>query len=47
MLLILVGIFAVAIFFDRHPIRLGELSRSRRGAGRSAYPAAGRGTTRA
>lgn len=46
MLLTLVGIFAVAIFFDRHPIRLGELSRSRRGAGRSAYPTAGRGATR-
>jgi hypothetical protein len=47
MLLTLVGIFAVAIFFDRHPIRLRELGRSRRGAGRPAYPAAGRGASRA
>jgi hypothetical protein len=47
MLLILVGIFAVAIFFDRHPIRLGEIARSRRGAGRSAYPATGRGASQA
>jgi hypothetical protein len=46
MLLTLVGIFAVAIFFDRHPIRLGELTRSRRGAGRPAVPAVGRGTSR-
>lgn len=38
MLLTLVGIFAVAIFFDRHPIRLGELTRSRRGAGVPAGP---------
>jgi hypothetical protein len=42
MLLTLVGIFAVAVFFDRHPIRLGELTRSRRGAGRPAVrPSAG------
>jgi len=47
MLLTLVGIFAVAIFFDRHPIRLGEFSRSRRGVDRSAYPASGRGASRA
>ena len=46
MVLTLVGIFAVAIFFDRHPIRLGELTRSRRGAGRPAVPAVGRGTSR-
>jgi hypothetical protein len=38
MLLTLVGIFAIAIFFDRHPIRLHELGRSGRGAGRPAYP---------
>jgi hypothetical protein len=47
MLLTLVGIFAVAIFFERHPIRLGELSRSRRGTGRPSFPATRRGTTRA
>ena len=47
MLLTLVGIFAVAVFFDRHPIRLRELGRSRRGAGRAAYPGAGRGASRA
>jgi len=46
MLLTLVGIFAVAIFFDRHPIRLGELTRSRRGAGRPTFPATGRGASR-
>ncbi len=40
MVLTLVGIFAVAIFVERHPIRLRELGRSRRGAGRPAYPAA-------
>jgi hypothetical protein len=47
MLLTLVGIFAVAIFFERHPIRLRELGRSRRGASRPAYPAAGRGASQA
>ena len=47
MLLTLVGIFAVAIFFERHPIRLRQLGRSRRGAGRPAYPAARRGAGQA
>jgi hypothetical protein len=47
MLLTLVGIFAVAIFFERHPIRLRELGRSRRGTGRPAYPTARRGASRA
>jgi hypothetical protein len=42
MVLTLVGIFAIAIFFERHPVRLRELGSSRRGAGRPAYPAAGR-----
>jgi hypothetical protein len=46
MLLTLAGIFGVAIFFDRHPIRLGELTRSRRGAGRPAFPSIGRGASR-
>jgi hypothetical protein len=47
MVLALVGIFAVAIFFERHPVRLRELGRSRRGAGGPAYPAAGRGASQA
>jgi hypothetical protein len=47
MLLTLVGIFAIAIFFDRHPIRLRGIGRTRRGAGRPTYPAAGRGASRA
>lgn len=46
MLLTLIAIFAVAIFFDRHPIRLGELTRSKRGAGRPTFPAIGRGASR-
>jgi hypothetical protein len=45
MLLTVVGIFAVAIFFERHPVRLRQLGRSRRGAGRPAYPATGRGAS--
>ena len=45
MLLTMVGIFAVAIFFERHPVRLRELGRSKRGAGRPAYPAPGRGAS--
>jgi hypothetical protein len=47
MLLTLVGIFAIAIFFERHPVRLRELGRSRRGAGRSAAPATGRRASQA
>jgi hypothetical protein len=47
MLLTLVGIFAVAIFFERRPVRLRQLGQSRRGAGRPAYPATGRGASRA
>jgi hypothetical protein len=47
MVLTLVGIFAVAIFFERHPVRLGELSRSRRGTGRPGFPATRRRATRA
>ena len=47
MLLTLVGIFAAAIFFERHPVRLRELGRSRRGAGRSAAPATGRRASQA
>jgi hypothetical protein len=44
MVLTLVGIFAVAIFFERHRIRLRELGRSRGGARRDRYPATvGRG----
>ena len=37
--LALAGIFAVAIFFERHPIRLRELGRSGRNARRDGYPA--------
>ena len=48
MLLTLVGIFAVAAFFDRHPIRLRELGRSRRGAGPGPpTPPPARGASRA
>jgi hypothetical protein len=48
MVLTLAGIFAVAIFFERYPIRLRELGRSRRNARRPGYPAtASRGASRA
>jgi len=47
MLLTVVGIFAIAIFFERHPVRLRDLGRSRRSPSRPGYPAASRGASRA
>jgi hypothetical protein len=47
MLLTVVGIFAIAIFFERHPVRLRDLGRSRRSTGRAGYRATGRGANEA